>query len=567
MDDKTEDASAVDDQSPRAKHGQESAGSALELLRSLAVAEASADNLERAFLDWARLSADALSHPEFEHILSTFVSPASDPERNSETASQTQPSSTQRYDLSDVFFLDANGIVSDISSELSDLLQLKAGDSVEPGLFQELFEEAQSIGSAQSLPATIELKDKFQLKRRLVIHQVDQRQGRLSYAAVFIRITLSENASDVLREKYGLTRSELEILELAVQHYSPEHIAQIRSSKLNTVRTHISRLIQKMGSRSLGEAIGFAIELSLATEADALTFFGARQQRGDATRKVTIPDQDAVVEYARYGPVSGTPVIVLHSLEYGYEPTTAFVEAARERNICLYFPRRPGFGGTTPVRNLSDAASLMGGFIKALDLSRAAVVGLSTAAPIAVAIENADDRIEQLVLVNYGLNADSKVDVIEPAWIRGMIKMALAAPSSFSVGIGVVRSFLRTVGSERFYRLLYSAIEADTAFLEAHPEVFGRSAELISKADKSSVRLDIMSSFLSNRDLPHQLARQRSVVVANGDHQHNVKPEQAQESAASLSVELVIIPNGGRNWPFVQPGRLFDLIFQDPANA
>ena len=565
MDDST-GPSEDDGQAPREQETQNSAASALELLRSLAVAEASPDNLERAFLDWARLSADALSNPEFEHVLSTYVKSSAGDDHTSQLAERAQPSSTQRYDFSDVFFLDASGIVSDISSELSDLLQLRVGDSVEPGLFQELFEKRQSNDMSQSLPTTIELKDKFQLRRRLVIHQMDQRRSAMSYAAVFIRITLSENASNVLKEKYGLTRSELEILELAVQHFTPDHIAQIRSSKLNTIRTHISRLIQKIGSRSLGEAVGFAIELSLATETDALTFFGPRQQRDDNTRKVTIPEHSTVIEYARYGPASGRPVIVLHSLEYGYEPTDAFIEAAQARNICLYFPRRPGFAGTTPTRSLNDAANVMSGFLKALDLSKAAIVGLSTAAPLAAAIENSVGRIEQLILVNYGLNAENKVDVIEPAWIRGMIKMALAAPSSFSVGIGVVRSFLRTVGSDRFYRKLYSAIDVDTSFLDAHPDIFERSADFISKADKLSVRMDIMSAFLTNRDLPHQLAGQRSVIVANGDHQHNVNPLEAQESANSLGVELVVVPNGGRNWPFVQPEKLFDLIASLPRD-
>ena len=557
-----DDKSGTDDETDKvssAQGGQRNAASALELLRSLADAESSPENLERAFLDWGRLSADALANPEFEHILSNFVVGGGEATDAPDTDEPSGPSSTQRYDFSDVFFLNANGIVTDISTDLSGLLELKTGDSIEPGLFQDLFEKDRTNDPARSLPVTIELKDKFQLKRRIVVHRIDQDRGEMKYAAVFIRITLSENASRVLREKYSLTRSELDILELAVQHYTPEHIAEIRSSKLNTVRTHISRLIQKMGSRSLNEAIGSAIELSLATETDALTFFGPRMQRGDTSRKVTIPEQNAVVDYTRYGPVLGKPVVILHSLEYGYEPSDALVEAARARNICLYFPRRPGFGGTTPMRSLDDAAKLVSGFLKALDITDAALVALSTAAPLGAAMD-VSERVSQLILVNYGLNADSKVDVIEPKWIRGMIKMALAAPSSFSAGLGVIRSFLRTVGSERFYRLLYSAIEVDTAYLEAHPAMFERAGNFISKADRLNIRLDIMSSFLANRDLQRQLAAQRSVIVANGNHQHNVAPNQAQQSAESLGVELVIVPDGGRNWPFVQPEQLLGLV-------
>ena len=564
LDDKKE-ASKDSAQPPSQKEGLNSAAAALELLRSLAVADSSPENLERAFLDWARLSADALSNPEFEHILSTFVSASADNEREADPTSHVQPSSTQRFDLSDVFFVDVSGIVTDISSELSDLLQVKVGDALEPGLFLELFEKSQSSDNPPFVPITIELKDKFQLKRRVVIHEIEQNRAGAAYAAVFIRIKLSENANNVLREKYHLTHSELEILELAVQHYSPEHIAKIRSSKLNTVRTHVSRLIQKLGSRSLGEATGFAIELSLATEADALNFFGPRQQRGDVTRQVTIPQHDAVVVYSKYGAATGKPVVVLHSLEYGFEPTEQMIEAAQARNLCLYFPRRSGFAGTTPTNTLQQAADIMGGFINALDLTEVALLALSTAAPQALAIANAHDRISQTLLINYGLNIKGKVDYFEPAWIRGLIKMGLAAPASFAAGVEVIRGFWRTFGTERLFKMMYASAEADRQFLEEHLELFERSSDIIYQTNRTNIRIDIMSSFLENRELAAQIVRQSSVSVVNGEMYFTIPAEQLRANAKEFGVEYVVVPGGGRNWAFADPTKLFDFVTADTS--
>ncbi len=536
------------------------AKSALQLLRSLAAARASPENLEQAFLDWARLSDEARAYPEFEHILITLFGDSQE-EREDENDPNVAAKSIQKFDISDVFFVDENGTILDIGSELSTLLNLKAGDALEPGIFQDLYDRQLGSSEVESAPpTTIELRDKFDLKRRIVLHRIIHARRGMKYAAVYIRVTLSERAENELRETYKLTKSELEILGLALQRYTPEHIAKIRNSKLNTVRTHISRLIQKTECHSLNETIGFALELSLATQSDVPSIFGRRTQVDRTDRRVAIPQQSAVVDYSKYGSVSGKPVIVLHSLEYGFEPTKAMIEAAKARGICLYFVRRSGFGGTTATKTLGHAASLIDGFISALELTDVTIVALSTAAPQALVIENVDDRISHMLLVNYGLDAKGKIDMFEPAWIRGLIKMGLAAPASFSAGVEVVRGFWRTFGTERLYRMMYASVESDLEYLEQHIDLFENSSDIIYKASRTNIRLDIMSSFLENRDLPKQVARHHSLLVATGEHYFKASTEALRDTAETLGVEFRTIPGEGRNWPFAQPDILFDLI-------
>ena len=472
------------------------AASALQLLRSLSTASASPENLERAFLDWARLSEQARTYPEFEHILVNLF--GANESQNSPAAidQEVAASSTQKFDISDIFFIDENGTLIDISSELSSLLDLKVGDFVEPGVFQDLYERHRSGEPSAAPLTTLELRDKFGLKRRVVLHRIPQARGDMHYAAVYIRMTLSPGAEDVLQAQHKLTKSELEILGLSLQRYTPEHISKIRNSKLNTVRTHISRILQKTGSRSLNEAIGFALELSMATASDLPSPLGRRPMPRTSARKITLPGQKAIIDYSKYGPTSGKPVIVLHSLDYGFEPNKAMIDAARAQNLCLFFPRRAGFGDTTPVNSIEQAAGIVSEFLAALDLSDVTIVALSTAVPLALAMKDTNDRVSQLIITNFGLDPKGKVDRFEPAWFRGLIKMALAAPSSFAAAVEVVRGFWRTFGTERIYKMMYASVEADQKYLEANLELFENSSDILYKASSTYMRLDLMSSFM-----------------------------------------------------------------------
>ena len=542
------------------KESTSEAASALHLLRSLSTASASPENLERAFLDWARLSEQARTYPEFEHILVNLFG-TSDPQNSQASNDQeVAASSTQKFDISDIFFIDENGTLIDISSELSSLLDLKVGDLIEPGVFQEMYEHNRVAEPSAAPLKTLELRDKFGLKRRVVLHRIPKARGDMQYAAVYIRMTLSQGAVDVLQEQHKLTKSELEILGLALQRYTPEHISKIRNSKLNTVRTHISRIISKTDSRSLNEAIGFALELSMATASDLPSPFGRRPQSRLSARKITLPAQKAVIDYSKYGPTSGRPVIVLHSLDYGFEPTRAMIDAARAQNACLFFPRRAGFGDTTPVNTIDQAANIISEFMTALDLSDVTVVALSTAAPLALAMKDTQDRVSQIVLVNYGLDPKGKIDLFEPAWIRGLIKMGLAAPASFAAAVEVVRGFWRTFGTERLYKMLYASVEADQKFLEENLELFENSSDILYKASRTNIRLDLMSSFMENRDLPAQIAKHNSILVANGERYFTGEAEALREFTVECGLDYAVIANSGRNWPFAMPSALFNLI-------
>ena len=65
------------------------------------------------------------------------------------------------------------------------------------------------------------------------------------------------------RENLGITRRELEILELIAQGMSNREIAEKLYVSENTVKTHSSRVFDKLGARRRTQAVQFGKEFGL----------------------------------------------------------------------------------------------------------------------------------------------------------------------------------------------------------------------------------------------------------------------------------------------------------------
>lgn len=521
------------------------AESALELLRSLAKAGDDPDQFAQACLDWSRLSDDATSMPDFLSVLSLLSHPGSknSPERAVDPESDIGPD--------DVFSISLDGVVVRTPKSLSDHLGLIEGDSLSASIAEA--SDTHTGGKA----FLIELPDRFDIKRQVKVCPVLHDGVVTGFIAYAVLSRLGRDVRAHLVENFALTQSEIEILELVLQRHSLEQIAEIRKGKLNTVRTHVSRLIQKLACHSLVEAVSTVVEISNALKLRTVPEPRRVNEDENTARRVALERPNTCVEYRRYGSSSGHPVIVLHSTEYGYVPSQRMIEAARARHLNLIFPIRPGFGDTTAAPTLQEAADLMAEFIRVLQLEDVTLVGLSMAAPLALLIQDRNARVGQTLLVNYGLNVSDKLKGIQPNWIRGLLRMALNSASSFAFGVTTLTSMIRTFGGKRFYRMLYRSQTSDLTYVENHPGAFSAMADYIARADRTNARLDIQSAFLPNPDLDELLARAGSVMVLNGAQQHGVGVEESKADAERLGVEFRQIDHPGRNWMFQHPEALF----------
>jgi DNA-binding CsgD family transcriptional regulator len=70
-------------------------------------------------------------------------------------------------------------------------------------------------------------------------------------------------ADDTARERLGITRRELQILELVARGLSNREIGETLFVSENTVKTHCSRAFDKLGARRRTEAVQRSKELGL----------------------------------------------------------------------------------------------------------------------------------------------------------------------------------------------------------------------------------------------------------------------------------------------------------------
>lgn len=524
------------------------AESALELLKSLARADEDPDRFTQACLDWSRLSDDATSIPEFQSVLSMISAPTS--------SAFAQPPDETGFssERSNVFTLTSNGVVASIPRNLADFLDLKSGHSIDQLVMPS------DVGRVSLEEQLIELTDRFDLKRHVKVWPQLEDGQVAGYTARVVLSSMPAQLREHLKQVYELTSTEIEILQLVFLRLNLEQVADMRGIKLSTVRTHVSRIISKLNCNSLVEVVSTTLELSHALARQHPPVDVELDASEDKVRHLTLPTPGISVEYRRYGPTNGRPVILLHSLEYGYMPSSEMIRAASDRGLNLILPVRPGFGATSRAKSTTEAAQILLEFIRTMELASVTLVGISTAAPLALQMSADRQKVSRTVLVNYGLNVADKLKNIQPSWIRGMLRMSLNSPSSFAFGLRTMTTIIRSFGGLRFYKRLYANQASDNAYLAEHPSQFEAMSHYLVRANSQSIRHDIVSAFLNNRALESSFGDDRDILVANSSDQHGVAADEARIDAERLGVQFDEVPYPGRNWIFQQPDYFFDLI-------
>ena len=529
------------------------AESALQLLRSLAKAGEDPDTFAQACLDWSRLEKDATAVPDFLTVLGLLSGDGN------HGADESRSDNIDR----EMFRVDPDGTVVSIPTELALQLGLEEGSSI-AHLMSKL-----EYGSANGQAILISIPDSFRIERQVRLYPIMPNGHDVTgYLARAVLSRFGPHVQMHLHEQYGLTKSEIQILELVLRRHTLEQVAEIRTSSLNTVRTHIARLISKLGCHSLVEAVATALEIANALGAappsqhDLLPAEEAHQSEVRVVGK-----RGHEVEFRHYGLTSGRPVMILHSLEYGFVPSDLMVQCARARGLHLIFPIRPGFGATSVGSSIEEDAEIIKALIDALDLRDLTLVGLSFSGPLALAIQDKNPRVAQTSLINYGLNARDKMENIHPKWVRGMLRMALSSTASFAFGANTTLSMIRTFGGLRFFRTVYRNQESDQNFVEANSPLFEMFADYIAKADKETLRKEIRSALLPNPAVDRQIARARALNAMISCDQNGVGSEETKADAKRLGLTFRTIEHTGRNWLFQYPDTLFDELFDtvEPA--
>jgi pimeloyl-ACP methyl ester carboxylesterase len=111
----------------------------------------------------------------------------------------------------------------------------------------------------------------------------------------------------------------------------------------------------------------------------------------------------SVIAVELAGRPGGTPVLFCHGLADSRLSARLFTQAARELDLCLVAPDRPGIGRTGPrhLRRLADWAEDAALVLDAIDAGPTALLGISAGGPFAAACAaRLGSRVRSLTLVS-----------------------------------------------------------------------------------------------------------------------------------------------------------------------
>jgi len=235
-----------------------------------------------------------------------------------------------------------------------------------------------------------------------------------------------------------------------------------------------------------------------------------RQCEDDGDRTTTIAlDGRRRLRYAEYGHPDGTPVLFLHGTPGSHRLGALFDEAARERNIRLLAPDRPGYGLSTPwsERSIRDADRYVRAVLDDANVQRSGLVAFSGGAPHALATAARCPDIVTRIDVVAGATPPDATDEM-PAMQRLLTGLATRTPTLLA-GLFRGQAWLAKRLDPSFVSAQYTAGDADEPlpdevaatvkadFLEAFAgDGTGAVAELRATAtdwgiDYDSIRADV----------------------------------------------------------------------------
>lgn len=272
-----------------------------------------------------------------------------------------------------------------------------------------------------------------------------------------------------------------------------------------------------------------------------------------------------LLTYAEYGDAAGSPVFVLHGTP-GSRLNFGMVDGhARDRNLRIIAPDRPGYGGATFKRFtcFSDWAPDLQSLADALDIKGFALIGISGGAPYAVGAAWAlPERAQFMGLVSpIGPVADAEAAIklsypyrqvfLElPKWPAAMASLfwTMRAVLRFTPGFAFRALMQRVAPSDR---IVLARGDVRRALLDGHREGLRRGV----RGAVQDLRLFGRPWRIPFRDVI------ASAVLWQGLEDRNVPPSASEYLADVLpNCRLDVIPDAGHFWVFDHLDEVLDAV-------
>lgn len=228
---------------------------------------------------------------------------------------------------------------------------------------------------------------------------------------VVYQFQLSEPALAALQELYDLTPSELRLCNQLGQGKSLREAATETGVGLETNRTHLKRIFQKMGINRQTELVRTVTQISAAasiydvSRRRELDLISSEQNSIRTTHTAFLRTRRGTkLCYSCYGDPNGTPLLFFHHTLGCRILTEEMISAAHKAGILLYTFDRPGYGESDPIEPYSPAvlAECIEDFLDAQGIDRIDAVALAISGrSVLDAIPYLGGRISTLDLYSF----------------------------------------------------------------------------------------------------------------------------------------------------------------------
>ncbi|QGX99239.1 helix-turn-helix transcriptional regulator [Roseovarius faecimaris] len=292
-----------------------------------------------------------------------------------------------------------------------------------------------------------------------------------------------EGFRDILRQAFGLTAAEADVVRALVECGSLAEIAEQRSRSLDTIRAQVKSILSKTETHSQVELVRLALSMmdimSLTLNAApgprvVSRGYGKLEER---EFKSLVSADGRRHDYLVLGEPTGTPLLFL-PLDYGLVrwPAPAEADAAR-RGIRIIVPVRPGYGLSDPVQKNDDYdRALLADIFAVLDaerVKRCPVISLGGDSyyGFQLALQH-PDRISALIGCAgvLPLTRREQFERMEK-WHRFILAGAKYTPHLLPFMVKAGFLLARKIGKRGFVHAVYGQCPADVETFE-NPDVF-----------------------------------------------------------------------------------------------
>ena len=393
------------------------------------------------------------------------------------------------FDRSAAFTFADNGDITAANAAAKLVLGISPGSSVDALPFDAaeisiLKREAGRVAASAS-PSDSFVRFRLTTTKRPVVIRLssidDREQSRAETLAVTSEMAWPAQLSSVVREAFGLTETEAEILRALVEGAGLKEIAVRRGRSPDTIKTQLRSILSKSETRTQAELIRLTLGLmDVISTADAASDQGpAASLRGKLKPLPFISIErpgGRRSDHIVFGDPSGRPVLFF-PLNYGLIRWPASAEIAAERaGLKIIVPIRAGYGHSTRAESRSTFVdTVVEDTVALLDhygIEKCPVIALSVDSYFAYRIANRHPgRLTGLVNCSAGLPITSRTQYERMhKWHRFILANAKFAPSMLPFMVKAGFSLSRRIGKRKFVHAVYGGSQADVLTFE-DPEV------------------------------------------------------------------------------------------------